>query len=266
MTDILDVAGHCVLAFVERGEPILVPLAFWSDGSALWLSLQSDSREVAALRRNASSAVYVARDEDTVATIVRGQPRVFGLHDPVGLALHGAVISTAMGALLAHHAGEVAGFVQDATRVPARLLPRNRVAVRIPIDTRSDVPRPDAGPGVAPALATVIPASVRRAVAGRRQVALATITNGRLDVGPAAWSAGYRLTVPPQRRLDIGSSAAILVHTDPQNRPTATAGLVLSGVIGSGGVFKPERATSWSGFELRTVDVPTERRGIVLPD
>lgn len=266
MTDILDAAGHCVLAFAERGEPVLVPMPFWSDGSALWLSLQSDSREVAALRRNATSAVYIARDEDTVATVVRGQPRVFGLHDPVGLALHGAVISAAMAALVARHAGEVAGFVQDASRVPARLLPRNRVAVRIPIDARQETPRPDPGPGVAPALATVIPASVRRAVAGRRQVALATIFSGRLDVGPAAWSAGYRMIAPPQRRLDIGAPAAVLVHSDPQNRPTATAGLVLTGVLQSGGTFKPERATSWSGFELRTVDVPAERRGIVLPD
>src|SRR5688572_24504340 len=99
MADILDTAGHCVLACVERGEPVLVPLAFWSDGAALWLTLQSDSREVAALRRKAISAIYVAEEDDAVATVVRGGPRVFGLHDPVGLALHGPVVSTAMAAL-----------------------------------------------------------------------------------------------------------------------------------------------------------------------
>lgn len=264
--DALDTATHCVLGFVERSQPQMVPLAFWFDGSQLWLSLQSDSREVAALRREASCSVYVPAVDGAAATVIRGSARVFGFHDPLGLAVHGPVISTAMAALAAHNAGAIAGYVQDASRVPARLLPRNRVAVRISVVERRDSEPVVPPAGIAPALPAVVPTNVRRAVAGQRQVVLATVQAGSLEIGPAAWGAGFVLTVPPQRVLSPGVAAAALVQTETQRRPTATAGLILSGFMGSNGALRPERATSWSGFETLTADIPAVRSSVVLPD
>ena len=241
-------------------------MAFWSDGASLWMSTPAVSVKARALRRRPQCSIYVAPpDGATDGMLLAGRVRIYGLHDPLGLAVHGAVVSTAMTALAARNAGTLLGYAQDATAVPSRFRPHNRVAVRFAIDDVRPVRLPEAAPAVAPALPAVIPASVRRAVTGQRHVVLATgVASGTVAVTPAVWGAGFSLHLPAGDSLPSGGPATVYAGTDPRGRPTQVVGLSLAGEV-DGERLRPQRATWWEGFELRTVDLPA-RQSVILPD
>lgn len=266
LPEMFDRTVRCMLAFSGRRSPVIAPMAFWCDGSGLWMSTPAVSVKARALRKRPRVAVYVPPvggvGDGAVAT---GSARVYGLHDPLGLAVHGPVVSAAMAALAARNAGTILGYVQDAHMVPARFRPRNRVALRVLIDDVTTVPAPQPGEGIAPALPTVVSPDVRRALSGRRVVTLATAdADGTVSITPAVWGAG--LTLQPSGQLPpAGTPAAVHVGTDPQNRPTAVIGLSLTGAI-AGDRLQPRRATWWEGFALTTVDLPAAPPSITLPD
>lgn len=246
---------------------MLSPMAFWADGSSLWMATPADSVKVSALRRHPECAVHVPAPggvgDDVVLT---GRARIYGLHDPLGLALHGPVVSAAMTALASRNAGTILGYVQDVRHVPQRFRPHNRVAIRLRIDDLTIVPPLTLGPGVAPALPTVVVPHVRRALSGRRLVTVATQDPaGAVAVSPAVWSGGFALQLPRGARLVDPAPAAAHVGSDPEARPTAVAGLTLSGRL-DGGRVQVARATWWEGFKLHSADVPPARSSIVLPD
>ncbi|HVM19273.1 MAG TPA: pyridoxamine 5'-phosphate oxidase family protein [Egibacteraceae bacterium] len=266
LPEALDTAQRCVLAFRGRRGPLLSPMAFWADGSSLWMSTPAASVKAAALRARPECSAYVPDATGTGGLRITGIARIFGLHDPLGLAVHGPLVSAAMAALAARNTGTILGYVQDARFVPARFRPRNRVAVRVRIDDVTEVRAPSAGPGVAPALPGVIPTGVRRALTGRRSVVLAAGDGEQPPVVvPAVWGAGFRLDVPG-RQAPPGP-AVVHVGSDPHRRPTAVVGLSLAGPF-DGDRLVPRRATWWEGFNLRTVDLPEQRptSSIVLPD
>ena len=264
--EVFERSSRCVLAFAGRRGPVLSPLAFWSDGASLWMSTPAVSVKARALRQRPECAVYVPPpDGEGRGAVVTGRARVFGLHDPVGLAVHGAVVSTAMSMLAARNAGTLLGYVQDAGAVPSRFRPRNRVAVRITMDDVRPVATPSVGAGIAPALPTVISPNVRRALSGHRAVTLAAEhPDGRLWIGPAVWGAGFSLDLPPGAP-STGATAAVHVGTDPRNRPTAVMGLSLFGEVEAGRLL-PTRATWWEGFDLTTVELAAAPASITLPD
>ena len=268
LPDVLDRAGRCVLAFSGRRGPVVSPMAFWADGASLWMATPAQSVKAAALRERPECAVHVPAPaglgEDAVLT---GHARVFGLHDPVGLALHGPMISAAMTALASRNTGTILGYVQDVRHVPQRFRPHNRVVVRVRIQSSRTVPPLQPGPGIAPALPTVVAPEIRRALAGRRLVTLATQdVGGRVEAGPAVWGAGYSVRGVGGRPPADGVHAAVHVGADPEGRPTDVVGLTLSGALVDGRL-EPVRATWWDGFTLRTADVPPPARSsVVLPD
>lgn len=248
--------SRCVLAaFGERG-PVVSPMAFWFDGAALWMSTPADSVKVRALRRRPDCAVYVppAEDQDGApGAVATGTARIFSLADPRGLAFHGAVVSAAMAALAARNAGSVLGYVRNATRIPARFLPQQRVALRVTLSRLRGARPPEVGRGIAPALPTAVPADVRRLLAGRRRVVVAAQEADRLVVAPAVWGAGFALVTPPTLPLPVGVPGAVVVDVDDDG-PTDVAGLALRGLLEAGRLV-PERVTWWRGFEVETVPV-----------
>ena len=264
--DVLYSSSRCVLAFSGKRGPLLSPMAFWFDGSSLWMSTPAVSVKASALRRRPQASVYVPAAGDVgEGTLLAGRARIYGLHDPLGLAVHGAVVSGAMAALAARNAGTILGYVQDARLVPARFRPRNRVAVRFAIDEARPVRPPEIGPSVAPALPTVIPGDVRRAITGERRVVLATgLPSGTVSITPAVWGAGFSMQLPAGETLPEDGPAAVYVGTDPRRRPTQVIGLSMVGEV-DGQRLQPRRATFWEGFDLTTVDLP-RTSSVVLPD
>lgn len=267
VAEVLDRSPRCVLGFAGRRGPLIAPMAFWSDGAALWMSTPAASVKAGALRRRPRCGVYIPLPGGGGAgAVASGEARVFGLHDPVGLAVHGPVASAAMTALAARNTGTILGYVQDARHVPARFRPRNRVIVRVALDDVRAVAAPAAAAGVAPALPVVIAPAVRRALAGHRTVALATAApNGDIAVGPVSWGVGFALQGPAGEGPVPAGPAALHLGADPGSRPTAVVGLSLVGEVGDGRL-RPQRATWWEGFSLTTVDLPAAAPALTLPD
>jgi hypothetical protein len=135
------------------------------------------------------------------------------------------------------------------------------------IDRVRTLPRLEPAPGVAPALPTVVSPEIRRAVAGRRHVSVATEDpGGDVVVGPAVWGAGFALQFPPGDAPAQPARAAVQVGADPQGAPGDVAGLTLYGTLADGRL-SPERATWWEGFRLQSADIPPpSRSAVVLPE
>jgi hypothetical protein len=262
---LLDARRRCLLGFSGASGPLLAPMAYWSDGAHLWMTTSASTVKAARLRRDGRCAVWVPGGGEGVRAT--GEARVFSAADPAALVLHGAAIATAMGALAVSNASSIAGYVQDAARVPTRFLPHNRVVLRVRLSDAEVVPEPAAPPGIAPALPGVVPADVRRVVGGQRRVVVA-VEDGHLQVLPAVWSAGFRLTVPAGAQLPAGAPAAVVVDVDPEHRPTGVVGVSLRGTLTAAGALDAERVTWWEGFDVTSADVPraSGSSGIVLPD
>lgn len=262
--EVLRDASRCVLAVSGEDGPLLAPMAFWSDGAALWMATAPATALVGPLPRRQRCEVYVPPPADgDVGVIVAGEARVHGFDDPVGLLLHSLPLSAAMGALALRNLPALGA----SARKPSRWLPRNRVALRVGIDARRVVPLPEAGHGVAPALPDVVPADVRRAVSGCRQVVLATGTGDDLRVRPAIWGAGFELDLAPGADLGAGTPATVAVDADLHESPANARGLAVSGRLSSDLKLVPERATWWHGFDVEVAAVPARPAGgVVLPE
>lgn len=264
---LLDRRRRCLLAFHGERGPLVAPMAYWSDGEHLWMSTSGSTIKAGRLTEDGRCAVYVPGNDGS-GVCAQGTARVFSAGDPLRLALHGPAIAGAMTALAASNASSIAGYVQDAARVPTRFLPQNRVVLRVRLDEVALVAEPAKPSGVAPALPTVVPSGVRRVLGGVRRVAVA-VDEPRLEVLPAVWSTGYALTPPPGRSFAPGARAAAVIDADGKSRPTEVVGMSLRGSISPRGALEPTRVTWWEGFAMTTADVPPPASvggGIVLPD
>jgi hypothetical protein len=205
---------------------------------------------------------------DRRVAVAAGRARVYSPGDPLGLVLHAPTILAATAALAAHHTGELSGWVGRAVRSPARLLPRDRVVVRVTLRDVRVVELPAPPPGIGPALPTAIPAEVRRGLAGTREVVLATPDGADLVVIPAVWSAGFRLTLPPRVDLAAGTPVTAVCEVPTPDGPGPVAGLALTGTAGPGPVLIPRRARWWSDGTRDEAEVPAARPlgAVTLPD
>lgn len=254
---LLSAAPRCLLALHGKRGPTLLPTAFWFDGRHVWITTAAAAPKVRGLRRNPDCRVYVSSVDRPFAALLHGRARVHGLDDPLGLLVHGPMISTALAALAVK---EVPSLVERAqqSRVPPASLPRNPVALRIEVAHAEQLPIPDAGQGIAPPLPTVVPPHVRRAFAGARHVVVATRD---LDVVPAVWDAGFRL-----RAVDpLPDTEFATVTVDAEPRGAEALGLSLSGALRDGRL-QPRRVTWWHGHTAESGDVLPARAGVTLPD
>ncbi len=242
--------SRCLL--VTRQEPIAAPLAYWFDGTSAWMAPPASSPFVAALERDPGCTLWVD------GILAEGVARVFSLRDPLGLAIHSPTLAAAMAALATTNASTIAGYVQGAARQPSRLRPGNRVGLRVSIADAERAGPPPMPPGIAPALPTVVPADVRRALAGRRDVLLATAEG----VTRAMWAAGFTLTVPNGFPLEPGTEAVAALDADG-------LGISLAGTVTPGPALRPQHASWWHGFAVAEAGVPEPAAtpgGITLPD
>ena len=244
-------------------------MSFWYDGEGIWMWTPATTAKARLLRREPRCAMYIpprSGSELTPATVVHGHARVYGLHDPVVLALHSPAIAAAMTALAAKEAPSILGYFQDATRAPARWLPHDRAVLRIRVAAVHGVESPLASGGVAPALPGLVPAEIRRRLAGGRRVVVASSAAGHPELQPAVWGAGFTVDLAGSSRPRPGTAVAVTALDDPGGRPTDVVGLRLSGSI-EDGRLRPVRATWWHGFEVASADVPaTPSGGFVMPD
>lgn len=267
MERLLDDAKRMVLAWPGLDGPRLAPMAFWWDGRHLWLSTAASAWKVKAFDADPACVVWVPPTAEGRPGIhLRGRARVFHPGDLVAMATHGAVVAAAQTALAVKNSASLVGYVADASRIPARWMPTRRVMIRIAVDDRFAVEPPAVGPGIAPALPTVVPPEVRRLLAGERRVALATSTDGGLGLLPAVWGAGWAVDLPVGAHIPDGTSVAAVVDHDPGFRPTETAGLSVRGTWRAGRIA-PDSVRWWHGFDQGTAGVqagPVDP--IVIPD
>ncbi|MPZ89567.1 MAG: hypothetical protein GEU81_16190 [Nitriliruptorales bacterium] len=258
----------------QARAPIVAPATYWFDGRAAWMTTAADSDRTAALSRDPRCALYVppadggADDAGRVGALAAGRARVFSLGDPLGLTFHAPPIALAMTALAARNAASLVRRAQAAApRVPGRLIPQNRVVVRVIVDDAHEVLRLPAQPGIAPPLPPVAPADVRRVIAGRRQVLVAAEEGDRLVIAPAIWGNGFALALAPGSRLPAGATATAAL--DVSGGPGDGVGLAVHGRLTSAPALQAERVTWWKGARLQTADMPPAGRqsgALTLPD
>lgn len=270
MDRLLDDAMRMVLAWRGTRGPVIAPMAYWWDGRHVWLSTSASAGKVQALEARPACAMLVQRDpedrEEGDDLLLRGTARVFRPTDLLAMATHGPVVAAAQTALALKNATSIAGYVADAARIPRSWLPASRVVVRIAVESVTPIPRPEPGPGIAPALPTSVPPEVRRLVAGERQVVLGTLLDGAVGVLPAAWNAGYRVALPAGVAIPAGTRVSALVDHDPGFRPTEVAGVAVNGVWADGRI-DADRVRWWHGFDGDVVDVVSGPADpIVIPD
>jgi hypothetical protein len=263
----LDERRRCLVGYAGPSGPVLSPMAYWSDGDHLWMTTSGSAMKARRFLDDPVCELLVPGGQDEPTVTARGRVRIFRPGDPLGLLLHSAAISGAMAALAVSNASSMWGYVQDVATVPSRWAPHNRVVLRVSIEDVAVVDPPPQTPGVAPALPSVVPSRVRRALSGQRRVSVA-VGGPPLRLLPARWGAGYVLTPPAGESLPAGSRVAVVVDQDPEGRPTGVLGLCLRGEVDARGALRVERVTWWEGFRLETADMPPEAAvsGIVLPD
>lgn len=269
MTDVRELwrtAPRAVLGFASSAGPLLSPMAFWHDGSALWVTTSASAVKTRLLRRSSACAVYVpASERDGLGLVARGAARVYGLADPVELALHGPPISGALTALAAKYSSTVLGYTRDLGSLPARWLPQRRVLMRIWLRDERTVLTPPPPVGMVPALPSVVPSDVRRTLSGHRKLAVAVAGPTGVRVLPGVWGAGFALQVAGPALPDETPVAAML-DAETGTRPSRVVGAVLRGRFAEGRL-RPERVTWWRGFEINTETLaPLPVGGIELPE
>lgn len=275
-TRTLHQGARALVAVRGHRGPVLSPVAYWFDGASVWFSTPADSVRIAGLLRDPVCAVHVAAGEDAApgqgtGAIANGRGRIFSFDDPRGLVLHSAAITAAVTALVTRHAAGIREWAQGAVRQPARLLPHSWVVVRMEVESARSVRAPVTAGGIAPALPTVVPSDVRRAVAGFRAVVVAVDDGGELSLDAATWSAGMALAPAEGDGLPVGAPAAVALDSGSEDQFGPPTGLALAGALAEGPTLRPVHVTWWQGFRLQSADLPPGsqagfRSGLTLPD
>lgn len=260
--DALTTAATCVL--VQRGErwPAAVPTAFWSDGAALWAI--TPAATAAPLRDEPACTAWVPAPEpsaDGEGVRVDGTARVFGPHDPVALVLHGATLSAVLAALAVKRAGAVVASARSRARGSFASLPVGWSIVKVAIERLRRGWLPRARGGIAPPLPPVVPAEVRRAVGGRRDVVVAVQGGDGLEVGPARLGSGWSLDSGMAWDPPAGPATVVV-----EAEAAEGTGVRLSGVLTEEGRLEARHAAWWRPGSSGEAAVAERRSGVVLPD
>lgn len=253
---ILDDSPRCLLAVRGRREPVIWPTAHWFDGSGVWLTTAADAAKIASLRRDPGCALAVPATDEAPGVAATGRARVFTPAEPVRFALHAPVVSAAVSALAARHAGALWHETTSPSRIAAHWPPHQRVVVRVVLDTLDAVEPPPLEAGVSPPLPTALPTDVRRRLGGRRAVTVLW-DQPPLRLASAVWGAGFALTFTAERssRPRPGDRVAVAVTREAAT-PTTATGAVLHGELGDDDVLAADRVTWWRGFDVHRTDLP----------
>lgn len=278
---LLTTGSRGVLAVRGAEGPVAFPVPFWFDGTHLWAVVSASRLRLRPGHHEPECAVYVPPSDTTgpdatsgdqgdphepPGLLASGHGRVFGLSEPVGALIHAPTISAALTALAARQLDRVAGYAQEATRLPPAWFREERVVLRLTVEESETLAHPREEAGLTPRLPPAVPAEVRRRLAGRREVVVAVDEEG-LAASPGLWGPGFALRAVREATLRPGRRAAVVVEAEPGTGPERATGLTLSGRLDDGARLQPDQAVWWHGLEWGHAEVagPPEG-GIELPD
>ena len=263
-----------MLALRSRRLPLVNPAVFSFAGGSLWMTTSRYAAKTIMAKRDPRAAFLV--DSGAEAVLLRGALEVF---DPLNVSsqvramLEGPGYFLGMAGYALRNAPFVAGYALDLARLPREWMPYNRVVLRLKLsdaDLVEGAPFPAAQAARVPA----VPAEVSRRLAGVSRGYACWIEGGLPLIRPAFWEVDHgRVSIAPTSgRPRSGSPGALVVEWHHRFRPSLMVGACVRGTFAPStdgeaiaeryGIepsevpdvidLKPERVTSWRGFETIT--------------
>jgi hypothetical protein len=270
-----------MLALRPGRLPLVNPAVFSFARGSLWMTTSRYAAKTIVARRDPRAAFLV--DGGKRAVLLRGALEVFDpldLSSDVRAVLDGPSYFLGMAGYALRNAPFFAGYALDLARLPREWMPYNRVVLRLRI-TDADIVEGAPFPAAQAARVPAVPAEVSKRLAGVGRGYACWIEGGMPVLRPAFWDADRgRVTVAPTSgRPRVGSAGALVVESHHRFRPSQMVGACVRGTfaatqdaegvaerygIGLAEVpalieLKPERVTSWRGFNITTA-VPRSAR------
>jgi hypothetical protein len=276
-----------MLALRPGRLPLVNPAVFSFARGSLWMTTSRYAAKTIVARRDPRAAFLV--DGGNRAVLLRGALEVFDpldLSNDVRALLDGPSYFLGMAGYALRNAPFFAGYALDLTRLPREWMPYNRVVLRLRLsdaDMVEGAPFPPAQAARVPS----VPAEVSKRLAGVARGYACWIEGGMPVIRPAFWEVERgRVTVAPTSgRPRSGSAGALVVESHHRFRPSQMVGACVRGTFESStdgaGVaerygiaedevpavidLKPERVTSWRGFNTTTA-VPRAARQLRIAE
>ena len=270
-----------MLALRPGRLPLVNPAVFSFARGSLWMTTSRYAAKTIVARRDPRAAFLV--DGGDRAVLLRGALEVFdplNLSSDVRAVLDGPSYFLGLAGYALRNAPFFAGYALDLARLPREWMPYNRVALRLRIsdaDMVEGAPFPAAQAARVPA----VPAEVSRRLAGVARGYACWVEGGMPVLWPAFWDVerGRVLVAPTGGRPRAGSAGALVVESHHRFRPSQMVGACVRGTFAAAtdgsevaeryGIgldevppvieLKPERVTSWRGFNITTA-VPRSAR------
>jgi hypothetical protein len=286
-TAILGKTSLGMLALRPGRLPLVNPAVFSYARGSLWMTTSRYAAKTIVARRDPRAAFLV--DGGQRAVLLRGALEVF---DPLDLSsdiravLDGPSYFLGLAGYALRNAPFFAGYALDLARLPREWMPYNRVALRLLI-TDADMVEGAPFPAAQAARVPAVPAEVSRRLAGVGRGYACWIEGGMPVLRPAFWDVERgRVTVAPTSgRPRVGSAGALVVESHHRFRPSLMVGACVRGTFATAqdaeGVaerygmdlaevpalieLKPERVTSWRGFNITTA-VPRSARQLRIAE
>jgi hypothetical protein len=275
------------LLAITAGElPLVNPAAFHFGRGALWMTTSRHAAKVRLLRRDSRAAFLVTGPNR--AAVLTGRLEEFDpldLRSDVRAVFEGPGFAINLAGYAFKNARYVGGYLFDLLRTPMDWWPQNRVLLRLRVERVLRPLAPPAPDHPQGARLPFLPASVSRQVERTGAGYLCWIGSSGPVLTPALWAVdGDDLVAwtpgPEAPPLAGSASGALLVERHHPFRATRMVGACLRGRLswdpaalaalaqrfGPGAAFRdgtcvrlrPERATSWQGFTVRTHAVRAE--------
>lgn len=256
------------------GAPLVNPAVFNFASGSLWMTTSRYAAKTIIAKRDPRAAFLV--DGGARAVLLRG---VLEIVDPLSISsqvramLDGPAYFLGMAGYTLRNVPFIAGYLLDLARLPREWMPYNRVVLRLRLseaDLVEGVPFPPAQAARVPA----VRAEVSRRLAGVSRGYACWIEGGMPVIRPAFWEVeqGQVLVAPTSGRPRSGSPGALVVESHHRFRPSLMVGACVRGTfsratddeaiaerygLASSEVppvieLRPERVTSWRGFDVTT--------------
>ena len=276
-----------MLALRPGRLPLVNPAVFSFASGSLWMTTSRYAAKTIVAKKDPRAAFLV--DGGARAVLLRGALEVFDpfdLSNDVRAVLDGPSYFLGLAGYALRNAPFFAGYALDLARLPREWMPYNRVVLRLRIsdaDIVEGAPFPPAQAARVPS----VPAEVSKRLAGVSRGYACWIEGGMPVIRPAFWEVERgRVTVAPTSgRPRSGSAGALVVESHHRFRPSQMVGACVRGTFEAStdgedvaeryGIsvdevpavidLKPERVTSWRGFNITTA-VPRSARQLRIAE
>jgi hypothetical protein len=276
-----------MLALRPGRLPLVNPAVFSFARGSLWMTTSRYAAKTIVARRDPRAAFLV--DGGARAVLLRGALEIFDpldLSNDVRAVLDGPSYFLGLAGYALRNAPFFAGYALDLARLPREWMPYNRVVLRLRLsdaDIVEGAPFPPAQAARVPS----VPAEVSKRLAGVARGYACWIESGMPVIRPAFWEVERgRVTIAPTSgRPRSGSAGALVVESHHRFRPSQMVGACVRGTFEAStdgadvaeryGIdvhevpavidLKPERVTSWRGFNITTA-VPRSARQLRIAE